>query len=340
MKKIWAFFLVLSTLLAVAGPIAQSAEETEKPKPIDLIIRVFSELSNPYHVEFDICFINQSGEDLSGVLTPLIDAEVDKLFREIKEEYSKKQAELAVRLNINLALSLVDWIPGFGAAVTLANAAYDQEKLNKEYKEEIEKASKHLFVGEVKGYVNSAILVWRSAYGTFKGDIKYRSLGENFVDLRPDYDEIANEILKNREASENEYFKNTAQSNPGFYAKDVHLATMSELEIVHYDQLNRFWGAVNTTAAFFEGAYNDMDKQPKDPRAASRADWDPEFEETWYWEGYDYPQTDVAWENYPYTDEHGGYDYEHEAIPQEDWDRLTDWQGLGCDEGYERGEAG
>jgi hypothetical protein len=39
-------------------------------------------------------------------------------------------------------------------------------------------------------------------------------------------------------------------------------------------------------------------------------DWDPEFEETWYWEGDNYPATDVAYETYSYTDESGAYDWE------------------------------
>jgi hypothetical protein len=38
-------------------------------------------------------------------------------------------------------------------------------------------------------------------------------------------------------------------------------------------------------------------------------DWDPEWEETWYWEGWDYPQTDLNYEEYPYVDEHGAYDW-------------------------------
>jgi hypothetical protein len=40
-------------------------------------------------------------------------------------------------------------------------------------------------------------------------------------------------------------------------------------------------------------------------------DWDPEWEETWYWEGYDYPATDVNYERYPYTDERGAYDWDY-----------------------------
>jgi hypothetical protein len=40
-------------------------------------------------------------------------------------------------------------------------------------------------------------------------------------------------------------------------------------------------------------------------------DWDPEWEEAWYWEGYDYPATDVNYERYGYVDERGAYDWDY-----------------------------
>jgi hypothetical protein len=50
-------------------------------------------------------------------------------------------------------------------------------------------------------------------------------------------------------------------------------------------------------------------------------DWDPEFEETWYWEGYDYPATDVNYERYPYVDEWGAYDWDYDQSEiEEAWE--------------------
>jgi hypothetical protein len=50
-------------------------------------------------------------------------------------------------------------------------------------------------------------------------------------------------------------------------------------------------------------------------------DWDPEWEETWYWEGWDYPATDVAYERYGYVDESGAYDWDYDQSEiEEAWE--------------------
>jgi hypothetical protein len=57
------------------------------------------------------------------------------------------------------------------------------------------------------------------------------------------------------------------------------------------------------------------------PPIAGGGDWDPEFEETWYWEGWDYPQTDVDYENYPYVDKSGAYDWDYDQSEiEEAWE--------------------
>jgi hypothetical protein len=57
------------------------------------------------------------------------------------------------------------------------------------------------------------------------------------------------------------------------------------------------------------------------PTIAGGGDWDPEFEETWYWEGWDYPQTDVDYENYPYVDKSGAYDWDYDQSEiEEAWE--------------------
>jgi hypothetical protein len=48
------------------------------------------------------------------------------------------------------------------------------------------------------------------------------------------------------------------------------------------------------------------------PQSQGGLDWDPEWEETWYWEEDNYPATDVAYESYPYVDEWGAYDWDND----------------------------
>jgi hypothetical protein len=76
---------------------------------------------------------------------------------------------------------------------------------------------------------------------------------------------------------------------------------------------------VPTMKEFAIGELTDKDAMPEYMQllgiylpSAGAGDWDPEWEETWYWEGYDYPQTDVAYEKYDYVDESGAYDWDND----------------------------
>jgi hypothetical protein len=69
-----------------------------------------------------------------------------------------------------------------------------------------------------------------------------------------------------------------------------------------------WWAVRDSTAESFLKAANGIDLEHYLP-AAGYGDWDPEWEETWIWEGDKYPQTDVNYENYPYVDERGAYDW-------------------------------
>jgi hypothetical protein len=64
-----------------------------------------------------------------------------------------------------------------------------------------------------------------------------------------------------------------------------------------------------------------MIKKPITPTSAGAGDWDPEWEETWYWEGWNYPTTDVAYENYQYVDESGAYEWDYDQSEiEEAWE--------------------